>query len=63
MGYDEESARGLIRVSLGRFNTREQALQFLKILENAVTDSIRPHAPEVSPRLESHEQEFERANC
>lgn len=63
MGYDEESARGLIRVSLGRFNTRDQVLRFLKILEPSVTDSIRPRALPLSARFESHEQEFERANC
>ena len=64
MGYDEERARGLIRVSLGRFNTREQVLRFLAIMENAVSSIFRPHALTKSPGLESaHEQEFERANC
>jgi len=43
MGYDEQSARGLIRASLGRFNTRQQVLQFVKILKNAVADSVRPN--------------------
>lgn len=42
MGYDEERARGLIRVSLGRFK-REQVLRFLKILESVVA-APRPHA-------------------
>jgi cysteine desulfurase len=32
MGYDGERARGLIRVSLGRFNTREEANRFVSIL-------------------------------
>ena len=63
MGYDEDSARGLIRVSLGRFSTHEQVLRFLTILEKSVADNIRPRALALSARLESHEQEFERANC
>ncbi|HEV2395957.1 MAG TPA: cysteine desulfurase family protein [Candidatus Sulfotelmatobacter sp.] len=36
MGYDAESARGLIRVSLGRFNTRPEVDSFLQKLEEAV---------------------------
>ncbi len=32
MGYDSESARGLIRVSLGRFNTEQEVKAFLRIL-------------------------------
>jgi len=32
MGYDAERARGLIRVSLGRFNTREEVNRFVSIL-------------------------------
>lgn len=32
MGYDEEQARGLIRVSLGRFNTKDEIDRFIKIL-------------------------------
>jgi cysteine desulfurase len=64
MGYDEESARGLIRVSLGRFSTQEQVLQFLRVLESAVADILSPRALPVSSRLNvTHEQEFERANC
>ncbi len=43
MGYDEESARGLIRVSLGRFNTREEVDRFLDVLSNAV--ATLPPAP------------------
>ena len=31
MGYDVEQARGLIRVSLGRFNTRKEVDRFLQI--------------------------------
>jgi cysteine desulfurase len=37
MGYDTESARGLIRISLGRFNTRQEVDAFLKILRDAVS--------------------------
>jgi len=36
MGYDEEAARGLIRVSLGRFNTRAEVDLFLRALRSAV---------------------------
>jgi cysteine desulfurase len=37
MGYDAESARGLIRVSLGRFNTRTEIDRFLHVLSVVVT--------------------------
>ena len=47
MGYDAERSRGLIRISLGRFNTREEVQRFLPILirvvrslENASTKNI-----------------------
>ncbi len=36
MGYDAEPARGLIRLSLGRFNTRQEVDRFLEILAGAV---------------------------
>jgi cysteine desulfurase len=36
MGYNEESARGLLRVTLGRFNTREEVDRFLQVLPGAV---------------------------
>jgi len=36
MGYDEEAARGLIRVSLGRFNTQAEVDLFLRALLSAV---------------------------
>ena len=36
MGYDEESARGLIRVSLGRFNTQAEVDLFLRALRSTV---------------------------
>jgi len=36
MGYDAESARGLIRMSLGRFNTRTEIDRFLQVLSAAV---------------------------
>jgi cysteine desulfurase len=64
MGYDEESARGLIRVSLGRFNTQAQVIQFLKVLKKAVAEVSFVNAAAVSAQSENtHEQEFERANC
>jgi cysteine desulfurase len=37
MGYDEERARGLIRVSLGRFNTQSDVDLFLQALRSAVS--------------------------
>src|SRR5215831_7154181 len=36
MGYDEQSARGLIRVSLGRFNTQAEVDLFLRALRSVV---------------------------
>ncbi len=36
MGYDDEGARGLLRLSLGRFNTQQEADRFLEILPRAV---------------------------
>lgn len=36
MGYEEQSARGLIRLSLGRFNTQQEVERFLDVLSNAV---------------------------
>ena len=51
MGYEMESARGLIRVSLGRFNTREHVDAFLKILRDAVSSlsNSRDHVRDDSP--------------
>ncbi len=36
MGHDAESARGLIRISLGRFNTQQEVDRFLDVLSSAV---------------------------
>ncbi len=36
MGYDPERARGLVRLSLGRFNTEHEVDRFLKILPQVV---------------------------
>ena len=36
MGYDSEQARGLLRVSLGRFNTQAEVDRFLEVLPAAV---------------------------
>lgn len=36
MGYDDEQARGLIRISLGRFNTREEVAHFVKVMSTEV---------------------------
>jgi cysteine desulfurase len=38
MGYDAERARGLIRVSLGRFNTQQEVDRFLEILPGVLSD-------------------------
>ena len=37
MGFDDECARGLIRVSLGRFNTQQEVDRFIKIFVGAVS--------------------------
>ena len=44
MGYDDEQARGLIRISLGRFTTREEVDRFLQIL----IPTVRGLAPDIS---------------
>jgi len=48
MGYDDERARGLIRVSLGRFNTQTEVDLFLSALRSAVSmlvgESSHPEA-------------------
>jgi cysteine desulfurase len=36
MGYDDERARGLLRLSMGRFNTQQEVDRFLEILPCAV---------------------------
>jgi cysteine desulfurase len=60
MGRDEESARGLIRVSLGRFSTRQQVSQFVNILKNVVADMPRSHGVKPSAVLEpTHAHKFE----
>jgi len=47
MGYDVQSARGLIRVSLGRFNTQQQADRFLDVLSSAVA-ALHPVSEDAS---------------
>lgn len=37
MGYDDERARGLLRLSLGRFNTADEVERFLEILPRVFT--------------------------
>jgi cysteine desulfurase len=47
MGYDDERARGLIRISLGRFNTQEEADRFLEIMIAAIrTLDVSTNTPE-----------------
>lgn len=52
MGYDDERARGLIRVSLGRFNTQQEVDRFLEILPRVAVASWRFAA---EPAAEVHE--------
>jgi cysteine desulfurase len=40
MGCDAESARGLIRVSLGRFNTHQEVSRFIQILFDVMTELL-----------------------
>jgi cysteine sulfinate desulfinase/cysteine desulfurase-like protein len=47
MGYDAESARGLIRVSLGRFSTQQEVDCFLDVLSSAVS-TLSDTAPSAS---------------
>lgn len=42
MGYDPESARGLIRVSLGRFNRQEEVERFLELLRSTASGDAKP---------------------
>ena len=50
MGYDDERARGLIRVSLGRFNMQSEIDRFLAILARAVATLA-----DTASRLESQD--------
>jgi len=43
MGYDAERARGLIRASLGRFNTAQEIDHFLDVLSSAVSSLTAGH--------------------
>ncbi|MGZ4732049.1 MAG: cysteine desulfurase family protein [Terriglobales bacterium] len=43
MGFDAEQARGLIRISLGRFNTEEEVNRFVEIFIAAATSLHRSH--------------------
>jgi len=52
MGYDAERARGLVRVSLGRFNTEQEVDRFLKILPQAVASIARDAAHAAEPVLD-----------
>lgn len=45
MGYDEEPARGLLRLSMGRFNTQQEVDRFLEILPCAVATLTRTAIP------------------
>ncbi len=47
MGYDDERASGLIRISLGRFNTQEEADRFLEVLISAIRSlDVSANSPE-----------------
>lgn len=47
MGYDKERARGLIRISLGRFNTEKEVDRFLRIFVSSVA-KLKNDIPEAS---------------
>ena len=49
MGYDAERARGLLRLSLGRFNTQAEIDRFLKILSDALSTPTQIPAPDRPP--------------
>lgn len=52
MGYDQEQARGLIRVSLGRFNTQEEIDSFVEILVQVIGEESRAKNIEASTATE-----------
>jgi len=58
MGYDSERARGLLRISMGRFNTQQEVDRFLQILPQAVATvprtSIPGHQPGPDIRAAAH---------
>jgi cysteine desulfurase len=53
MGYDDERARGLLRLSLGRFNTESEVDRFLEILPLAVAAFSDTNRYEPSPSREA----------
>ena len=55
MGYDAVSARGLVRVSLGRFNTRQDVVEFLKKLHEAMSTVISGTTQNVEARFSAQE--------
>ena len=52
MGYDRERARGLIRISLGRFNTEQEVERFIEILVREVA-ALNPAATRVPAPLQT----------
>jgi cysteine desulfurase len=52
MGHDAESARGLVRVSTGRFNTQYEVDRFLNVLSSAVSalpgTAVRTSGPQLA---------------
>ena len=50
MGFDDECARGLLRLSLRRFNTQQEVERFLKILPGAVATLTSVDVPQESSR-------------
>src|ERR1035438_2655394 len=53
MGYDDERARGLLRLSLGRFNTEQEVDRFIEILPCAVAAFSPTNRYEPSHSLEA----------
>jgi cysteine desulfurase len=50
MGFDDECARGLLRLSLRRFNTQQEVERFLKMLPGAVATLTSVDVPQESSR-------------
>jgi len=51
MGYDAERARGLLRLSLGRFNTQAEIDRFLEILPRAITTLTETDPPRAQRQM------------
>jgi cysteine desulfurase len=52
MGHDAECARGLIRISLGRFNTETEVNRFLEVLDRVVSGIDAPRGSDYSSEIQ-----------